>query len=111
MPRIAKKGRSPVTELCSSNLRAALRYREMSVAELAKRVGVSSRTLEAYTAGRVSLTDAKASTVMSMARELKIDPYILVGEKPIDTFFEKEKRAEARKRKRYTTWVTKSGKE
>lgn len=101
MPKYAEKERDPKTELCASNLRALLRYKNMSVPDLAKRIGVSARTLEAYTAGRVSLPDAKASTILHIAKELKVDPYILIGDVPVDTFFRKEEATENRRIERY----------
>lgn len=101
MPKYTKKDRDGLTELCASNLRTVLRYRSMSVAELAKLIDVSARTIEAYTAGRVSLQDAKAGTVLMIADALKVDPYILVGEKPVDSFLKKEHAKEERRKEKY----------
>jgi len=101
MPKYAKKERDPKTELCASNLRALLRYKNMSVPDLAKRIGVSARTIEAYTAGRVSLPDAKASTILHIAKELKVDPYILIGDIPIEIFFRKEEATRKRRADSY----------
>lgn len=101
MPKYTKKDRDGLTELCASNLRTVLRYRSMSVAELAEQINVSARTIEAYTAGRVSLQDAKAGTVLMMADALKVDPYILVGEKPVDSFLKKEHAKEERRKERH----------
>lgn len=105
MPKYAEKNRIPKTELCASNLRAVLRFRNMSVPDLAKTIGVSSRTLEAYTAGRVSMLDAKAGTVLKIAQALNVDPYILIGEKSVDGFFRKEEAKQARRKKRYADLV------
>lgn len=101
MPKYAKKDRDGLTELCASNLRTILRYRSMSVTELAEQIDVSARTIEAYTAGRVSLQDAKAGTVLMIANALKVDPYILVGEKPVDGFLKKEYAKEERRKERH----------
>ncbi len=101
MPRYAANPRDPKTELCASNLRSILRYRRMSVPDLAKAIGVSPRTIEAYTAGRVSIFDAKAKTVLSIADELKIDPHILIGEMEIEVFFNREQRKADRRRAQY----------
>ena len=82
----------------------------MSVPDLAKQIGVSSRTLEAYTAGRVSLLDAKAGTVLQIAAVLNVDPYILIGEKPVDEFFKKEEAKAARRRRNYRDSIIRTNK-
>lgn len=89
------KDRRKSALLCAGNLKTVLRYRGMSVADLAEDLGMSQRTLEAYTSGRVSLENAQAKTVMVIAEYLRVDPAILIGMKPVDEFFEREKAYEA----------------
>lgn len=54
-------------------------------------VDVSERTIEAYTSGKVSLANAKASTVLRIAEYLDVDPFVLIGEKSIEDFYIREK--------------------
>ena len=77
---------------CSDALRAVMKYRNVNVPHLAVMVDVSERTLEAYTSGKVSLANAKASTVLLIAEYLDVDPFILIGEKSIDNFYINEER-------------------
>lgn len=95
MKNKSDKDRRKKALLCAGNLKTVLRYRGMSVADLAEDLDMSKRTLEAYTSGRISLENAQAKTVMMIAEYLRVDPMVLVGMKPVDEFFEREKAYEA----------------
>lgn len=55
------------------------RARGISRADLAKRSGVSPRTIERYEQGRSDLADASFRVVYQMAQALGTDPAILAG--------------------------------
>ena len=80
------------TKRCSNALKAVMDYRKVNVPALAARINVSPRTIEEYTSAKVSLANAKARTVILMAKELNVDPLILIGEKSIEDFYTAEKR-------------------
>ena len=77
---------------CANALKSVMKYREVTIPVLAVSIGVSERTLQEYTSGKVSLANAKARTVILIAQELKVDPLILIGEKPIEDFYQKERK-------------------
>ena len=64
---------------CANALKSVMKIRGTTISVLASNVGISERTLQEYTSGKVSLANAKARTVFLIAKELKVDPLILIG--------------------------------
>ena len=117
MPKKSKEPKSIDAIKCANNLKIILKYRDMTLADLADDLNMKLRTLESYSSAEVSLEDARARTVMEIAEYLDVDPYILVGMKPVDDFFEAARNREEmakrvlmvepwrRKRRRSTTYL------
>lgn len=87
---MTKHEKAVLTEKCSAALRSVMRYRGMNVPQLARKANVPRRTVELYTQADVCLANARAATVLRMAKVLDVDPMILIGEESIDRFYEKE---------------------
>lgn len=61
-----------------SPLKEAMWKQNISMQELADKAGINKRTLEPYTAGRVSLDNAQFWFVLRVADALGVDPHIFI---------------------------------
>ena len=88
------------TKKCAANLRAIMNYRNRKISQLANITGISRRTIESYTSGKVSLLDARAENVLKIANALDADIKILLGAASMESFYRREETLLRRRRGR-----------
>lgn len=75
---------------CSAALNEIIRFRGVTIDELSRKCGIDAATLHKYTVTSLDLRQANAVDLMHLASALDVDPAILIGEKSIDEFKQKE---------------------
>lgn len=75
---------------CSAALNEVIRYRGITLEELAAKSGIDADTLQKYTVTSLDIRQANALDLMHLANALDVDPAILLGEKPIEEFTNQE---------------------
>lgn len=83
---VVNPSNDPEVIKCSAALNEVIRYRGITLDELAKKAGIDADTLQKYTVTSLDIRQANALDVMHLASALDVDPAILLGEKSIDEF-------------------------
>ncbi len=72
---------------CASAVNEVIRYRGITLQELSEKCGISAERLLDYTVASVDVREEKAIDILNLAEALKVDPYVLVGKKPVSEFY------------------------
>ena len=74
---------------CASAVNEVIRFRGITLPELSEKCKISPERLLDYTVAAVDIREEKAIDILNLAEALEVDPYILIGKKPIADFYDK----------------------
>jgi hypothetical protein len=86
---LENENRDPEARKCASALNEVIRFRGITLMELAEKSGIDGILLQCWTDTSQDIREARAIDLMNLAEALNVDPYILVGKKDISEFTEK----------------------